>query len=168
LFSLAVGCLLLVAGCSGGLYAPGAEQDTSPTVVLNNTANTTHSFTVWTVEGRVGQDGLQVVPRDREPYNFTPTGQIWSSHYPEGTIYVEAIQPPPDRSRLVANVSLQGNSTHRQQVEHFSHGDTLIVTAAKDNRISELVVVNCGRHPFTGLEVTVRSDTVASSSYGCR
>jgi len=155
-----------MAGCSGGLYAPGTDQDMAPALVLNNTANTTHSFTVWVVEGPVGEDGLRIIPRDREPSDITPAGELFHVHYDDR--YIEAVEPPADRSRLVANISLQGNNTHRQQIENFSNGDTLVVTAAENDRIFELVVVNCGRHPLTGLEVMSRPGPSTANSYSCQ
>lgn len=165
---LAVVCLLVVSGCSGAFYTPGAEQATPPAVVLNNTANTTHTFSVWAVEGTVGVDGLRTVPRDDDPSDITHTEGLLTVHYSEEARYIEAVEPPPDRSRLVADISLQGNTTHRQQVVNFSHGDTLIVTAAENDRIFELVVVNCGRHPLVGLEVMTRPEPSAAASYGCQ
>jgi len=160
--------LIILSGCSGALHASDDEQDNAPTLVLNNTANSTHSFSVWAVEGAVNKNGLRIVPRDQEPYNFTPSGQLWTSHFPEGTVYIESIQPPPNRSRIIANISLQANSTHQQRIENFSIGDTIVVTIAENGRIFELTVVNCGRHPLVGVGISTRPEPAASASYGCR
>jgi len=160
--------LLLLSGCITGVFGPSGEQSQQPTLVLNNTANDTHSFTVWVVDNGVGEDWVTVYPRDRETYTLSPQGGVYHSHFPEEHVYVTDIKPRANHSRFVTRVSVQPGETHRQNITNFSVGDSLMVTAAEDDRIFELIVSNCDEQTLVGLEVRSLPGPSTANSFGCR
>jgi len=87
---------------------------------------------------------------------------------PKENVYVTDIKPDEDLSQFVTRVSVQPGEVHRQNITNFSTGDSLMVTAAEDDRVFELVVSNCDDQSLVGLEVMSRPGPSTANSFGCR
>jgi len=170
LFGVLIGLIviLLLSGCTTGVPNPSDEQAPQPTLVLNNTANDTHTFNVWIVDRGAGRDWVTVSSRNKRTYTLSPQGGVYHVHFPKENVYVTEIKPDKELSQYVTRATVQPGETHRQTLTNFSVGDSLMVTAAEDDRIFELVVSNCGEQSLIGLEVMSILGPSTANSFGCR
>lgn len=97
-----LGGLLVGAGCIGELVGESGEARPSP-VIMNNTANVTQTFTVWTVEGILNNKEVKI-NKKRDPVDRASPGTGLSNYRLDGDYgYVTSIEVPPNRSQFHGN-----------------------------------------------------------------
>jgi hypothetical protein len=168
LLILCLGVLLVLAGCIGPFDGP-TEQDRPVMIVVNNSANATHTFEVWVAEGKLDNKEITIRKRDDEDDYASPGGGLSGYRFREHYGYVTSIELPPNRSRLHGRYSLEPGEKNRSLVENFTVGSTIVVVVSENDRVFSLVAARCGGGTLVGLEVTSRPDPIGGvrSAYEC-
>lgn len=161
--------LLLIAGCAALPFGGPSEQERPVTVVLNNSVDETHTFTVWVVSGEVHPDSITIYKKNGEVDHASP-GEGLSTYQIGGDYgYVTSVEPPPNRSRLHGQYTLSPKETEQLLIENFTIGSSIVISFSERGRVIELTIANCAGRPLVGLELAVRTtppgDLIAS--YGC-
>lgn len=167
---LCLGILLILTGCISPSFGGPADQDNLVTVVGNNSANVTQTFTVWVVNGEVKLDGILIRKMNGEVDNASPGEGVVNYKLDGDYGYVTSVEPPPNRSRLQSQYTLAPSEMNRSTIENFTTGSTIVVSVSEGGRVVSLVTANCDEQALVGLEVTSYPNPPGgvSASYGCR
>jgi hypothetical protein len=147
-----LGIMLIGAGCmTWPVSDDGGEERPSP-VIMNNTANVTQSFTVWTVEGVLNNREVEI-HKKRDPVDRASPGTGLSTYRLDGDYgYVTSIEVPPNRSQFHGEYTLASGEETRININSSSDA-TIIVVLSKDERVISFAAVHCGESGVPGLEV---------------
>jgi len=163
---LCLGIFLLIAGCVAFPSNGPSQQERPVTVVLNNSANSTHSFEVWVVE-------LPANVSTRRDDGLTatwPIGEGLATTNPgDGHVYTSV--EVPDSARLHGQFMLSPGESNQSAIEDLPRDFAVVVVVNRaENESIEWVSANCAEQALVGLEVTARPDSQGGvfASYGCR
>lgn len=157
--------LLAIAGCTTGPFGNPAEQEGPVTLIVNNSANETHTFEIRVVELPASltvhyRDGTVMKPE---------IGQGLSNH-DTGPRTVTKIDMP-ESARLQGRYTLKPGEENKSSIENFSPNSALVVVVSnKDGEIFSWVSANCDEQNLVGLEVTSYPTPPGGvfAAYGCR
>lgn len=164
---LCLGVLLAIAGCTAGPFGGPSAQEESASVVINNSANATHTFEVWVVE-------LPANVTIRRSDGVTETweiGQGVGSFEPGGN-RTYSIVDLPESARLHGHYTLSPGETNRSSITEFPRDFAVLVFVYQDeNEIIEWVRANCDDADLLYLDVRSRhvkanADVVVSFNCG--
>ncbi|MFC6734427.1 hypothetical protein [Haladaptatus sp. DYSN1] len=162
---LCVGVLLVLAGCTLGPLGPTGQKG-PVTVVVNNSADTTHTFEVWVVE-------LPANVTERRDDGLTATGSIGQGlggGNPGDNHTFTAVELP-DSARLHGRYTLDPGEKNRSSIEEFhSSFAVVIVVYLDEDEIISYVTANCDEADFVALGVTSRPNPPGgvSAAYTCQ
>ena len=159
-----LGVLLVLSGCTIGPFDSPQEE---PVLVVNNSANVTHTFNVWVVELPASmtahyQDGTVVT---------SEIGQGLSNHEtgPRTVTNIDLPESAQNRGRY----TLEPDEETQNSIKNFPRNGVLFIVVSKnEGEIFAWVSANCDDQSLVGLEVT-SEDTPpvvpgVSAAYGCR
>jgi hypothetical protein len=159
---LCLSVLLILAGCTTGPFE-GQESDVA--VTINNSANTTHAFEIWVVEGVLDDKEVTIQKKEDGVDRASPGPGLSTYKLDEDYGYVTSIDLPPDQSRFHGNYTLTPGETNETLIENADTGSTVIVVIYGGNRIVSLVAAHCG-NDLAFLEVTM-FHYGSGSAYNC-
>ncbi|MDS0280381.1 hypothetical protein NDI85_21580 [Halomicroarcula sp. S1AR25-4] len=160
MFSL--GALLVVAGCTALPFSGPSVQERPVTVILNNSASTSHTFEVSVVE----LPAEYTIRFDDGRVDTTSIDQGITSHNPGDNQTFTAVELP-DSARLHGRYTLAAGETNQASIEDFPRRFAVVVVVSRDvGEIVWYVTVNCHEQALAGFEVIRFSDSVGVS-YGC-
>ncbi len=145
--------LLILTGCLTSPFGMPSEQERPVTVIVNNSANVTQTFTVWVVEGEIQPDGVTIYKKNGEVDNASPGEGLSSYYLGDDYGYATAVEPPANRSRLHGRYTLPPSEQRRTTVNNFTIGSTIVVSLSENGRVIELTAANCAEQALVGLEV---------------
>lgn len=159
--------LLIVAGCTTAPFGGSPEQEHTVQVVVNNSANATHTFEVWVVERPASmtahyRDGTVV---DSE------IGQGLSNHEtgPRAVTKIDL----PESAQFKGQHTLKPGQENRSSLRNFPRNGALVVVVSKnESEIFAWASANCDDQTLVGLEVKSENTPPVvpgiSTSYECR
>jgi len=163
---LCLGILLVLAGCVVGPSGDAAQQERPVTVVLNNTANSTHTFEVWVAEF----PSNVTVRRDDGLTGTTNIGPGLRSHSP-GENHTYTSVELPDSARLHGRYTLAPGESNQSSIEELPRDFAVVIVVYQaDDEIIEWASAHCGE-TLVGMRVTsrhIRPQADISASYICR
>jgi ABC-type Zn uptake system ZnuABC Zn-binding protein ZnuA len=162
----ALGVLVVLAGCSTLPFDGSAQQDRPVTVVMNNTANSTHSFEVWVVKA---PSTATTQLDDGRTGNYT-IGQGLRSHS-SGDAHVWTDITFHESARSHGQTTLEPDESNQRTIEELPRDFAVVAVVYRaENEIIEWVSAYCGDRALVGLEVTARPESQGGvfASYGCR
>ena len=159
--------LFILMGCISTPFGGPSEQERPVNLILNNSANETHTFEVWVVE-------LPANVSYRRSDGLTGTWEI-----DEG---VGSIEPGDNRTYTAVNLSesarlhgrytLDSGEENQSSIERLPRESAVVVVAYQaENEIIEWVSANCADQSLLYLEVRSRhikptADVVVSFNCG--
>ncbi|WP_276249197.1 hypothetical protein [Haladaptatus sp. YSMS36] len=152
---LCVCVFLVLAGCSLG----PTGQEGPVTVVVNNSANETHTFEVWVVE----YPANVTVRRSDGNVATGDVGPGLATHEP-GPHYFTAVELP-DSARLHSRYPLESNAMTQTKIEQFPADFAVVVVISHDARIVSWVSAHCDGD-LVFVEVTM-FEYGSGSAYNC-
>ncbi|MFC6993814.1 hypothetical protein ACFQH3_20105 [Haladaptatus sp. GCM10025707] len=136
---LCLGVLVVLAGCSLG----PTGQEGPVTVVVNNSANTSHTFEVWVVEGELINKEVRIRKKDGTVDRASPGPGLSTYKLDDDYGFVTSIELPSNRSRLHNRYTLDPGNLNRSSIEKFETGSTVVVVIYDGDRVRELVAAHC-------------------------
>ena len=160
-----LGVLLTLAGCTVAPFGGPTEQERPVTLVVNNSANVTHTFEVHVVELPAS---MTIRYRDGTVEHVEIGQGLAGTDAGPRTITNITFS---ESARLFGRYTLKPGEEKQSSVENFSHNSALVVVTSKDDGdIFSWVSANCDDQTLVGLEVTSRpsENGEVDASYGCR
>jgi hypothetical protein len=144
-----VGAVVLLTGCTGGIFGPPPLQNQPPTLVVENAHNTTYTFEVWIINSEGLGENMTITERGGVRYHMTISPGLstykWDSH----SRYVNSITFPSNLSTEYAEWRLRPGEYNESDIPNFRRGSTIAVAVSHDGRYLSLVTANCDRDlPF--------------------
>ena len=166
-------CLVLIVGLAGCTAAPFnglSEQERPVTVIANNSANITHTFTVWRADGELNSGEVVIKRKARRDTRVSPGQGLSSYRFDNDSGYVTSIVFPSNHSKSHARYVLEPGEANKTTVENFTVGSTIMVVVSVNDRVVELITANCGEATLVGLEVHTYPNPPggARAGYECR
>jgi hypothetical protein len=129
-----------MAGCAAG---PFKADDRQVTLVVNNSANTTHTFEVWVVEGELNNNEVVIQKKTGEVDQASPGPGLSTYKLDDDYGYVTSIEVPQNHSRLHDRSTLQSGDENRSSIENFEARSTVVVIIYDGDRVVSLVAAHC-------------------------
>lgn len=164
---LCLGVLLLIAGCTAGPFGGPSAQEEPASVVVNNSANETHTFEIWVVELPANvtyrrSDGLTG--------NWDIGEGVGSIEPGDNRTYTSVTLP--ESARLHRRSTLGPGEENQSSIEEFPRDFAVVVVVYQaENEIIEWVSANCADQDLLYLEVRsrhvkVNADVIVSFNCG--
>lgn len=163
---LGLAVLLLVTGCTAGQFGGLLEQEQPVQLVLNNTADSTHTFEVWVTEF----PSNATVRRDNGLNATFNIGPGLRTHPPRENYTYTSVEHL-DSARLHGRYTLAPGESNQSSIEEFPRDFAVVVVVYQaENEIIEWASSHCDE-TLVGMRVTSRHvgpQPDISAAYICR
>lgn len=163
IFGLSI--LIILAGCTAGPFGGTPGQEGQVPVIVNNSANTTHTFGVWVAEGELNDREIEIRKKGGEVDRASPGEGLSTYKLDDDYGYVTSIELPPNRTQLQEQYTLDPGENNQIYIKNFKTDSTIVVVIYEGDRVVSLVAAHCGGD-LAFLEVTMFYYG-SGSSYNC-
>lgn len=156
-------CLVLLVvsgGCVAGPLGGSTGQEGPVTVVMNNSANQTHSFEVWVVE----YPANVTVRRETGGDYVDDIGPGLSTREPGEHHDMTAIEFPSS-ARLRGRYELRSGDENRSQITDFSDDFAVVIVIYQGDYVASYISAHCGGD-LVFVDVTM-FEYGSGSAYNC-
>lgn len=157
--------LLCFSGCIASPFNSPSPQESSISIYLNNSANTTHTFDVYVVDGPLSEREIAIQRGNGETEYISSSEGITLRKFSEVDGGARSVKPPANHSRLYDQYSLSPTEEIHTNITDTDQSDTVVVAVSNQTRVVSLVSVDCdGR--VRGVEVAMIG-TGTDAGYDC-
>lgn len=167
LWILCLCIMLLFVGCVAGPFESQSTQSRPTEIVVNNTANETHTFEVWVVDPPAN---VTLRRSDGKTGRYEIEEGVTS--YDPGGNRTFSVVSLPESARLHGRFTLEPGEANESQIEALPRDHVVVVfTYRAENEIIEWVDAHCGDAYLKYLQVQSRhiketADVVVSFNCG--
>ncbi|WP_152529875.1 hypothetical protein [Candidatus Halobonum tyrrellensis] len=162
---VALTAFLLLAGCVAPLDPPSQAGPVS--VLINNSANATHTFDIYVIEAPPSEAGIALQgPGEDDRITSLDAGSVVANLNPQVRSYTSAHPVPANQSRLQGRYVLEPGEEKYLNVTDFESNQVIAFVIWKDNEVISITSATC-TGDLTAVDSFI-NPYGASGGRGCR
>lgn len=142
--------LIAIAGCSAGPFSGSSQQNQPVELVLDNSANVTQTFEVWTVEA--GSNVTSTL-NDGRTGHWTISQGIRT--HGTGEYYYTSIEPPKS-ARHIGRYTLKSGEEKQRSIKKFRGNSAVVVVLYQGDKIGWWASAQCSDGALVAFGATSR------------